>query len=113
MNIKRKSNKIKKNNKSKNNKSKKKLHKGKLLYFSMNGCPYCDNFNPLWDKITKKNPSIIKLKIDRENNHKLIDKFKIKTFPTLLILKGKKIINFKYNRTEYMIKKFLKENKLI
>jgi Thioredoxin domain-containing protein len=59
-----------------------------VIYFSMKGCPHCDNFNPIWEKTQEKYPGINMFNIDRENEVPLMEQLNIKSFPTIIILKG-------------------------
>lgn len=107
----------KKTKKTKNQKKKIKKDKRKknkcLLYFSMDGCPYCEDFEPLWKKTTKKYPSLDMFTIQREKEPKLMDKLSIKSYPTILLVKGDNIIKYEYDRKPRLIKKFLVENNII
>lgn len=99
----------KKKTKSKRDSKKKQC----LVYFSMNGCPYCEDFEPLWKKTTKKYPSLDMFTISREKEPKLMDKLSIKSYPTILLVKDNNIIKYEYDRKPGLIKKFLVENNII
>ena len=104
----------KKTKKTRNRKIKKsKNNNDCLFYFSMKGCPYCDNFKPLWMKTKKKYPNVNMFNIKREQEPRLMKELNIKSYPTLLIMKGNNIIHYQYDRTPKLIDLFLKENKLI
>ena len=51
------------------NKKKKTIRKNDdkciLYYFTMNGCPYCNDFNPHWEKVVKSFSKITMEKIER------------------------------------------------
>ena len=107
----------KKTKKTKNQKKKIKKDKREknkcLLYFSMEGCPYCDDFKPLWEKTINKYPKLDMFNISREKETELMDKLSIKSYPTILLLKGNNLIKYNYERKPSFIRKFLVENKII
>lgn len=107
----------KKTKKTKNQKKKIKKDKREknkcLLYFSMEGCPYCDDFKPLWEKTINKYPTLDMFNISREKETELMDKLGIKSYPTILLLKGNNLIKYNYERKPSFIRKFLLENKII
>lgn len=104
----------KKTKKTRNRKIKKSKHNNDcLFYFSMKGCPYCDNFKPLWTETKKKYPNVNMFNIKREQEPILMKQLNIKSYPTLLIMKGDNLIHYQYDRTPKLIDLFLKENKLI
>ena len=103
-----------KNKKTKNKKTKNKEKEIKcLVYFSMVGCPYCNGFEPLWNETIKKYPNLDMFTIQREKEPKLMDKLSIKSYPTILLVKGNNIIKYEYDRKPRLIKKFLVENNII
>ena len=60
----------------------------KLVYFHMNGCGYCKEFTPEWEKFVQGYNGNLKLqKIERkEAGDTLLQKYKINGFPTVLLL---------------------------
>lgn len=94
------SNKKKKSQKKKNN---------KILYcFTMKGCKWCHEFQQnLWPKLKKLKLCKFKI-IDRHKNPELIQKFNIKSYPTLVLINGTKYKFFKDKRTYDKIVKFCK-----
>ena len=88
-----------------------KMYKETLLYFYYDGCPYCDEFSPEWEKLSKKLKHMINFKkIDKNdyNNNKLIQKYNIRFYPTILIERTGKV--FELDRTKENIKTFISEN---
>jgi thiol-disulfide isomerase/thioredoxin len=82
-----------------------------LYYFTMIGCPYCINFNPQWTKITKEFPNIHMKMIERNENPQLIEKFGVKSFPTIILSKGQKKIEYDGDREDLtMFYSFFKKN---
>ena len=81
----------------------------------MNGCPYCEEFNPLWDKLKNKYSKSLKMeKVEGSENPQLIQSFGIQGFPTIILtqIKAKKYI-FDGNRTEKGFREFLQKHKVI
>ena len=89
--------------KKKNTRRKKKTLKKKdsncvLYYFTMNGCPYCMDFNPHWDNVVKEFPKIKTIKIERHENPKIIEKLNVSSYPTILLVSGNKNVEFTKDR---------------
>ena len=103
--------------KSKNKKKKKKKTKRKnrlhciLYYFTMDGCPYCSDFNPHWEKVIKEFPNISMKKIERSEKPQLIKKFNVQSYPTIALSKGRKYVEFDGDRSDInMFHSFFKKN---
>ena len=74
----------------------------------MKGCHWCQEFEQnLWPKIKQHNLCSFKI-IEREKNHKLINKYKIKIYPSLVLVTGKKHKRFTKKRSMNNILKFCK-----
>ena len=88
-----------------------------MYYFSMDGCPYCNDFDDTWNKlIDKYNKLLLLKKIDKDENPQLVQKYGVTSFPTLKLLKinCRKPIDFEYDRNKLtQFKKFFKENKVV
>lgn len=89
--------------KKKNTRRKKKTLKKKdkncvLYYFTMNGCPYCKDFNPHWNSVVKEFPTIKTIKIERHENPKIIERFNVSSYPTILLVSGRKNFEFTKDR---------------
>tara|TARA_Y100000817_G_scaffold260009_1_gene214087 strand:+ start:528 stop:2702 length:2175 start_codon:yes stop_codon:yes gene_type:complete len=100
--------------KKKRTKRKKKRTKSKskskkiLLCFTMKGCHWCQEFEQnLWPKLKSMNLCSFQI-IEREKNPKLINKYKIKIYPSLVLVTGKKHKRFTKKRTMNNILKFCK-----
>jgi|TARA_B110000902_G_scaffold266236_1_gene353189 thiol-disulfide isomerase/thioredoxin len=77
----------------------------------MNGCPYCNSFNPQWEKINKEFPNIKMKKIERNEDPQLIQKFNVSSFPNITLSKGKEFTEFDGNREDInMFRSFFKKN---
>jgi len=87
--------------------------KNTLYFFTMNGCPYCVEFSPLWDKLTKKYQDKIKMvKIERSEDPDMIQRYGVQSFPTIILEKSSQI-KFEDERSEKNFEKFLKQNNII
>jgi len=105
----------KRTKKAKRRRTKRTTANNTLFYFTMNGCPYCEEFNPLWEKLKNKYSKSLKMeKVERSKNPELIQSFGIQDFPTIILtqVKARKHI-FDGNRTEEGFKDFLQKNKVI
>ena len=105
----------KKKKKSKTRRKKKTIHKKDnkciLYYFTMNGCPYCSEFNPHWDKVVKRFSKITMEKIEINEDPKKVQSFNVISFPTIILVKGKKRVEFtkdRENMDDFL--EFFKEN---
>lgn len=96
--------------KKKTKKTKKKINI-KLLYFYMKGCIYCIKFENIWAKLKtyfhKKN--IKTKKINGPENKLLIKKYKINSYPTLLIVRGKETNHYIGQRNFKSITDYVKK----
>ena len=101
--------------KKKNNRKDKKTikNKKKLIYFYMNNCKWCKEFQKIWPKIKKekiiKNKNIRFMKINGEKNLKMKKRYNIKTYPSLVLIEGKDHKIFKGERTIENINRFISE----
>jgi len=85
-----------------------------LYYFSMKGCFYCDQFNPLWIKLVEKYKGKLSMnKIIKDVNPIITKKFNITMFPTIILVKHNKRHIFKNERTLQKLQTFLKKHKAI
>lgn len=108
---KKKSRKIKKKSKRTKKVSKKvPASKCKLLYFTMNGCPYCNEFNPVWDDLIELIPKLKTEKIERFENPEMIQEFDIKSFPNIILIKNNNKELYEGHRDTDNLMGFLKSN---
>ena len=97
-----------------------------VVYFHMNGCPHCADFNPTWSKFVSGNKSGIQTaKIERKEMTKAHKALNITGFPTIVLLAGtpaqikggnlpaKKLADFGDRRTRTVdgLNKFISETK--
>ena len=81
----------------------------KLVYFHMNTCGHCKKFNPEWDKfaLSYNGPLEIK-KVERNEAGSALEKYKIKGFPTILLIYGEdNTKEFDGDRTVTGLEKFV------
>ena len=74
----------------------------KLMYFYMDGCGFCDKFSPTWKKLIKKNnknKKVTMVKINGPNNLIMTKKYKVKKFPTIILLKDNKSYTYDGDRS--------------
>ena len=106
-----------KSTKSKSTKSKKgsmrrrkttRKSKKSLIYFYMDNCSYCTQFNSTWLKLVKEFKSKLNMKkINGPTHPKLMEKYKIDSFPTIVLINGKPT-TYKGDRSMKDLKKFIK-----
>ncbi len=84
-----------------------------LYYFTMDGCPYCTDFNPVWDSLQENYPQINMKKVERYDDPSLISKFNVSSYPKIILFKDNIPIEFNDNRTPDLFRDFFKKNKLI
>lgn len=92
--------------KKKKTEKKKKINK-KLMFFSKKGCPHCVKFEKIWDKLNKKFKNIHFMKVDGHNCPKLKKKYNITQYPTLVLIKNGKSVQFENKRTYPNIVNFI------
>ena len=95
----------------KKKKSKKTMKKSKktLYYFYMDGCGWCDKFNPTWSQITKEFKGKLTMKkVNGPNNEQLMKRFGVSSFPTIILVKGKSPETYSGDRSVSDMKRFLK-----
>lgn len=58
---------------------------GRIIYYHMNGCPACQQFNPIWDECVKQYSGEKSLeKIEQANAGNDLTRYNIKGFPTVI-----------------------------
>ena len=71
-----------------------------LYYFWMNGCGWCEKFNPTWEILTKKynqNIDMIKYEMNDFAAQSKLKKYNVTSSPTIILVKNNKPINFDYD----------------
>ncbi len=99
--------KVKSKSKSKGSmKKQKRLHKKTsrkqkktVYYFYMDNCKYCKKFNPKWRNFVRKNNRKYTLrKINGPEHTKLLKKYDVKQFPTIVVVTGNDYKHVDYNK---------------
>tara|TARA_B100001109_G_scaffold215081_1_gene183991 strand:- start:311 stop:538 length:228 start_codon:yes stop_codon:yes gene_type:complete len=75
----------------------------------MDGCGWCEKFNPTWIKLVKefKNKLTMK-KMNGPESPELLKKFDIQTFPSIILVTGKYSNKYEGDRSMKDLKKFLR-----
>lgn len=86
-----------------------KINNVKITLFSVDWCPYCINFIPLWKKFAKINENkIVCEQIDCTNDGSYKEKYKFSGYPTLLLFDNDNNIHkFEEERTLDNLTKFI------
>ena len=93
--------------KTRKNKKEKKT-KDKLIYFYMEGCRYCVQFEPIWNKLKENKDKNIKfMKINGPKNKKITNKYGVEGYPTILLIRNNLPILFNKKRTYKNLQKFI------
>ena len=60
---------------------------GRIVYYYMNGCPACQQFNPIWDEFeTQYNGDMSIEKIEQANADNDLSAYNVQGFPTVIRL---------------------------
>ena len=83
-----------------------------LYYFYMNGCGWCDKFNPVWTELTNcENEINIKQgnmeKINGPENNNLTNEYKVDGYPTIILVKNNKRNKYEGNRELEELKRWI------
>tara|TARA_B100000902_G_C26904902_1_gene713958 strand:- start:347 stop:577 length:231 start_codon:yes stop_codon:yes gene_type:complete len=73
----------------------------------MEGCPWCVQFEDMWDKLNQKIKNVKFMKVNGPQNSKLAKKYDIQSYPTLVLVKSNKSVKFENKRTYPNIVKFI------
>lgn len=89
----------------------------KVYNFSTTWCHYCKKFQPIWDSFSNSitdedNIIVYDIKCDDNKNNKLIDKYLIEGFPTIIIDYGNKFIKYSGPRTVNGLRSVLNLDKI-
>ena len=65
----------------------------------MDNCKYCKKFNPKWRNFVRKNNRKFTLrKINGPEHTKLLKKYDVKQFPTIVVVTGNEYKHVDYNK---------------
>jgi len=83
-----------------------------LYYFYMNGCGWCEKFNPIWTELTNCENEININKenmyeINGPNNNNLTNKYNVYGYPTIILVKNNKINKYEGNRELEDLKRWI------
>lgn len=82
-----------------------------LTYYYLPSCGWCKEFTPEWEKFVKMAPdTIVTNKVDGSSSSPDIEKYKIKGFPHIQLVKDDKVTVFEGERTADTLMKFVKDN---
>jgi protein disulfide-isomerase-like protein len=87
----------------------------KIVLYYVPWCPHCKNVMPEWKKLEAKteseevNNTTVK-KVDCEQQPEEAQKQKVEGFPTILLFKDGKVINYDGERTAEALKEFIKNS---
>lgn len=89
-----------------------------IEYYAMEGCHFCEDFNPIWKEFANKYGSdytLMKYFVSKDGDKKALDrskKFNINGFPTVIAVSNENIIDTlpDNNRTIDGLLKFAKKN---
>lgn len=86
-----------------------KINNVKITLFFVDWCPYCINFMPLWEKFVEMNKNKINCKkIDCTNDGSYKGKYKLSSYPTLLLFDNDNNIHkFEEKRTLENLNEFI------
>jgi len=85
-----------------------------LHYFYMEKCPHCNDFNPVWEEVSKKmketqmKVSMKKVNLQDEANKELVNKYGVSGAPTIIFVNGEKSTEFNDERTSDAVLQFVK-----
>ena len=66
----------------------------------MNGCGWCERFNPTWKILTEKynqKINMIKYEMHESDVSSKLKKYNVTSFPTIILIKNNKPIKFDYD----------------
>lgn len=86
--------------------------KRKLILFKAEWCGHCQAFKPVWDQVQKelKQDNLEFVTLDSEKDEKIIKKYDVRGFPTIILETGDKKIEFQGMRNLEAIQYFLQDN---
>lgn len=82
-----------------------------IILFKAEWCGHCKNFKDTWANLQNKyNDKYNFVTFDADVHKKELQTFNVQSFPTLLVQNNDKVVEYKGNRTEDDIIKFIKKN---
>ena len=82
----------------------------KVTYYYLEGCPHCVSFMPEWEKFEAeaKSAGVATKKVEAHEDPEKISELGIKGFPTIMIEKGGKTVEYSGERTAAALKAAVK-----
>lgn len=84
-------------------------YKISLLLFKAEWCPHCRNFDSNWKDLQKQIKNVNFVTFDSEEHKEKIKNYNIDGYPTLILEKKDKLIEYKGERTIASITNFINE----
>jgi thioredoxin-like negative regulator of GroEL len=81
-----------------------------LSYYFLPTCGWCKKFDPEWEKFVKMAPETITTQKVDGNISPDVEKYGIKSFPHIQLVKGDKVVVFEGDRTTDNLLKFVTDN---
>ena len=78
-----------------------------FYYFYMDNCSWCKKFNSTWKRLIKHRSPISFKKMNGPHNPELLKKYKITSFPSLILVTGNKHTMYKGDKSLKDLKKFI------
>ena len=94
---------------TKRKKTKRNKKTKKLIYFFMKNCKWCTKFEKEWLKLkgNKKNKDIHFMKVNGPKNKRLKNKYKVETYPTLILITANKYEVFSGEAKYEIVQEFI------
>jgi thiol-disulfide isomerase/thioredoxin len=87
------------------------IEKTQVYLFKAEWCPHCKSFKSTWEKLQKElNEKYEFITVDSDKDKKIIEKWGIKGFPTIIKKVGENAKEYVGPRDEESVKKFIEEN---
>jgi protein disulfide-isomerase-like protein len=85
-------------------------NKPKLVLFKAEWCGHCRNFKPTWEAMKNSLTNIDFKTYDADNDESVMSKYGIQGFPTIVLEKNDKVIEYNGERSVDNIIQFVNEN---
>jgi protein disulfide-isomerase A6 len=89
------------------------LNKPELYLFKAEWCGHCRNFKPAWEKLINNNnlkEKVNFITIDSDIDATKINEWNISSFPTIILKKDNKAIEYSGDRTLHALQNFINDN---
>ena len=85
-------------------------NKVNLILFKAEWCGHCQNFKPTWESLQKNLNNVNFVTYDADSNENEMQKYNVEGFPTIMLEKDQKLIEFNKERNIGNILEFVNEN---